>query len=563
MNPVFFEALLVLFAFFLAVVAPRFGGVWFGEIQRLALAVSLRRRLAPMAIGLLTLLSSAALSTWIVHPLPRLGDEFSYLLAADTFAHGRWTNPPHDLAIHFESLHIIQNPTYASKYPPAQGLMLAAGKLVTGRPLAGVWLSVGLATAALCWMFQAWLPLPWALFGSLLVGFRLSCNYWGQSYWGGAVAAMGGALLFGGLRRILEKPHRSDAFLLGAGIAVLANSRPYEGLLAVLAAMGFAGFLVVRRQTPPIRLLLAKGVLPVFLVLLITFSGMAVYNQRVTGNPFLMPYEAHDRIYSPAPMFLWQRQARPIPTYSHQVLHDFWVNWILKAYLDQRALKPFLVSSVQKIMFFGLFFLGVVFTVPLLNVRAFLADRWMRFALLACLFVVGGMLMVPAMLPHYAAPLTGLIYVLVFDGVRRMRSWQWRGRDSGVAFIRLVPLICAATAFVTLQQQMQGRVGSWAYRRAEIAANLQEEPGLHLVVVRYSPNHIVDQEWVYNDADIDKSKVVWAREMDEAHNRVLLDYFINRKVWLLRADESHREITPYPAPELNFPASPTAIKHPR
>jgi hypothetical protein len=114
-----------------------------------------------------------------------------------------------------------------------------------------------------------------------------------------------------------------------------------------------------------------------------------------------------------------------------------------------------------------------------------------------------------------------------------------------------------------LQQQMQGRVGSWAYRRAEIAANLREKPGLHLVVVRYSPNHVVDQEWVYNDADIDKSKVVWAREMDEAHNRVLLDYFINRKVWLLRADESQREITPYPdAPESNFPASPTQIKPP-
>jgi hypothetical protein len=157
------------------------------------------------------------------------------------------------------------------------------------------------------------------------------------------------------------------------------------------------------------------------------------------------------------------------------------------------------------------------------------------------------MLIVPATLPHYAAPLTGLIYVLVFDGMRRLRCWQWRGRESGRAFVRLVPLICVATASVTLQQQMQGRTGSWAYQRAQIATKLQQMPGLHLVVVRYSPSHVVDQEWVYNDADIDASKVVWARELDEEHNQRLMDYFAGRNLWLLQADELPRRITRYPA----------------
>jgi hypothetical protein len=84
--------------------------------------------------------------------------------------------------------------------------------------------------------------------------------------------------------------------------------------------------------------------------------------------------------------------------------------------------------------------------------------------------------------------------------------------------------------------------------RARVLARFNAMVGKQLAIVRYRPDHnAVMNEWVYNRADIDGAKVVWAREMDEADNRELLQYFHDRRAWLVEADETPPKLSAYPA----------------
>jgi len=146
---------------------------WFERAEQLLKRLAQRQGLAVVMTGLAALAVRAALLPILPVPVPAGDDDFSYLLLADTFAHGRLTNPTHPMWVHFETLHVMWQPTYTSIFYPAQGLIMGLGQAVLGHPFWGVWLSVGLMCAAICWMLQGWLPPGWALLGGFFAVIRL------------------------------------------------------------------------------------------------------------------------------------------------------------------------------------------------------------------------------------------------------------------------------------------------------------------------------------------------------------------------------------------------------
>jgi hypothetical protein len=88
-----------------------------------------------------------------------------------------------------------------------------------------------------------------------------------------------------------------------------------------------------------------------------------------------------------------------------------------------------------------------------------------------------------------------------------------------------------------------------------------------LVFVRYGPQHRYTNEWVYNDADIDRARMIWARDLGARENAQLRRYYPDRTVWLVDADAAEPVLIPYdpeppPAPQPRPPEPPAGKTKP-
>jgi hypothetical protein len=223
-----------------------------------------------------------------------------------------------------------------------------------------------------------------------------------------------------------------------------------------------------------------------------------------------------------------------------------------------QTLPGFLEGTAQKVGIVVFFVFGVALLTPLIMLPRVLRDRRVGFLIVAAGVLCVGLIGNAWLFPHYVAPFIGAIYVLLIQCMRHLRQWRPGGRPFGLALVRLIPALCLVLAVIRLCSgplniSIQRFPLMWygtaplGLTRAGVLAQLEKYPGRQLAIVRYSPQHPSVDDWVYNAADIDHSRVVWAREPDSMiPPSDLLNYFHDRKVWLVRPDSDLEKILPYP-----------------
>jgi hypothetical protein len=500
---------------------------------------------------------------------PAIHDEFSYLLAADTFLNGRMANPSHPLWEHFEIVHVLSQPTYSSMYPPAQGLILALGKLISGHYMAGVWLTSALLCALVYWMLLGWLPARWAFLGALFTIFRVDLfSYWANSYWGGAHAAISGVLIFGSIPRLASRPQKLHAIWIALGLILLVNSRPYETVFIALSTLilliwelglkGRVSFKQCLRATLPTALIV---ILPGVLLIL-------YYQKQVTGHWMRMGLQENYQRYGLAVLPWQSTQMMRTPVVKHM---EAFYEYQREIFRNFRNLRGSFANRLKAFGRFWSFFVGPLFTLPLLCFLINWRKRHHLQLLVPVVVFLVGLAVNPWFFPHYFAPVFGLYFLMLVQGLREMRAWRVRGIRPLRVFVSSMPLIAAAVSVATVCVAMTGLqkpeneyVPSWHNTaagnvdRAKVQAYLMAQPGKHLVLVAYGQNHNPLVDWVYNEANIDAAKVVWSHDLGREKNAELFQYYPERQVWRIHID-SHPLRLEGPKPLNNIEATKIAL----
>jgi hypothetical protein len=490
--------------------------------------------LASLCLGL-----RLALLPVVPVPQPHIHDEFSNLLAADTFLSGRLSNPPHPMWRHFETHIVLQHPTYASYRPPGQGLWLALGQLIFRCPWAAILLASALMCAVLYWALSGWIPRFWAFLMGLIAVFNLGLfSYWTNSYWGGSLTAVGGSLVFGATGRILRAAEGGSRWTgtyglwFGLGLIPLMLTRPYEGSALVFGcAVVLAPALWGRRKD---MTWIAAVTLPAVIIACALGGWILYYNYRVTGHSLQFPYIIGMNQYHVAGSFMWDTKLHPI-TYTNSDLERFFRETEAEQLKNIDTLNGKLSHLLQVLVVGMNFFARPILLIPMLFYSwKVLRSKRMRPALIIGAPLLAAIELAIWIWPHYDAPALGLIYLLIAQTLR----FLWTLRLGGARVGRFLGVALVATAlvlpFYPLIRNWQPT--SWglfleASQRSEIKRQLENVPGNHLVLIRYPAYFNIHDEWVYNAADIDHSRIVWARSLDKASDRRLLNYYSNRHVW--------------------------------
>jgi len=517
--------------------------VWRPKLQRAFFALAEMKRTCFVGLFLAPILSRLLLLPHHPVPTPDIYDEFSQLLVADTLLHGRLANPPHALHQFFETFFVLQQPTYSSMYPLGQGFVLAFGRLLSGIPWTGILLATGSFCAACYWMLRGWVSPGLALLGGLLAlaEFGPLCQ-WTNSYWGGgSVAAAAGCVVFGALPRIRDHFRPRDCFLLGVGFGVHVLTRQFESVFLLLSIFLF--FTAKVRNVVRVAGYAALPLIPVAMVILLQ-------NRAVTHSWFTLPEQLHRYQYGIPITLTVESLPTPHVPLTPQQATDFRAE-SLQHGSGRDTLTGFLLRLEYRVRYYRFFFLPPLY----LSLVAFCCSlrerRLWWIATTLALFALGTNLF-PYLLVHYLAGVAGLFVLVSVLGIQKISGLRVRGAAVGLDIAQVLIVLSLAEFFgwyclhlferpelySVLQYETWDAINheNQPKRRTAVKEQLAEVAGKLLIFVRYSPRHIYQDEWVWNEADIDAARIVYARDLGADANKTLLQYYPNRKVLLLEPD---------------------------
>lgn len=530
------------------------------------------RRLAEKTVPSMLLLAcgTAALRLLLLphSPVPTASgaDDFSYLLLGDTLSHGRLANPAHPLQQFFETIFVLSQPSYSSIYPLGQGIALAFGQVVLRNPWLGVLLSVSLLPALCYWMLRAWTTPLWALLGGLLAVIEFGpLSPWMNSYWGGALSGVAGCLVFGALPRLRTRATPGGAALLGGGIGLEILTRPFEAVLLVGSVLLFFSPLLPGLRAASGRRSLAKCSAVALACLTPALLLTALQNRAITGSWTTLPYMASRYQYGVPASFTVEPNPVPHRELTPQQELDYRAQSAIHGE-GTDTIERYFERLAFRVRYYRFFFLPPLYLGALLFLSKLREWRFVWVLAALALFSLGTNFY-PYFYPHYIAAVTCLCALVGIEGLRwlaRVRIGHW---PAGKRASQCLLLVCAAQFLFWYGIHFIGAEELWPILRYEtwdfinygdpegrIAINhtLESSGGKQLVFVRYGPQHRFE-EWIHNRADIDRSRVVWARDLGRAQNGKLIAYFRDRKVWLLEPDAQPARLSAYDAETTSRP----------
>ncbi len=495
---------------------------------------SVRWPLCLIFLGSIGFLVAAAI-TWCCPYVPIEHDEFSYLLGADTLRHGRLSNPAPMVWEAFQTFHVIMQPSYASKYPMGPAILIAVGWSMFGQPIAGSWIAAGICCASVAWMLAGAFRKQWAILGGLLVALHpMFQTVWSQTLHGGWLAAAGCSLLFGALLRLRRRESLRHALLGGIGIAILAITRPFEGFVCVAVSIMAFGIHQIRTSSGWYWKSIGVATIPVTMAAIL----IAAQNLATTGSILTMPYQVHEQAYGVAPLFVFGQPNQPMMEATQpSVFYEFHRGWSMDCYRERVGWSG-LIQGLR--VEYGLltYYWGLGLTIfPLTTFLLWNKFRWAKLTLLLILSQLAAASLVTWIFPRYLAPITPWLTFLTILSCRVLNRSFGAQRKYGLICASALLLFEGYGYILSIEAWKQHPGRHWASSRNFIEQELCRRPGKHLILVEYGVGHNVHQEWVYNLADLQSQKVIWARaEREDWERRLLQCYGEHRSVWKLNPD---------------------------